>query len=474
MFSHSIAGARRRVALTLARALALSTALSFAAHASAAADAAPACATDAQTLTLQKTLDGPALQAEFDAAPLRGRRVWIAAIGRDGRATPLRVSLTLAFDRTPDGRSVLFNQAANLFVAPHADGYVMLSAWVEPGAHRINVRATPSADTDMSDVTLRLQCSDEPVPEGAASTQQPLLDEALKLYFANVAHAPSDPARLRALAQSRATGAEVPDDVMWALRDMLYAAGDAHSYLVLRSSRGAFFDMLAPTPPRVELRDDGVALVALSQVAFDNDPAAENAYARDLHAAIARVEARHPRGWIVDLREDGGGSMWPMLAGLSPLVGGPKVGAFVSREVVDPWLVADGQAGTGSVPVQATVGPHEPLAIASPVAVLIGPDTASSGESTAIAFEQRPHTRFFGKPTLGLYNSGVSQYSLSDGTMFGIVHVLNADRTGRVREGALVPDAVIADGTDAVAAAAAWVISESSRSAPAPAAPSKD
>lgn len=285
--------------------------------------------------------------------------MWIAAIGRDGRATPLRVSLTLAFDRTPDGRSVLFNQAANLFVAPHADGYVMLSAWVEPGAHRINVRATPSADTDMSDVTLRVQCSDEPVPEGAPSTQQPLLDEALKLYFATVARAPSDPARLRALAQSRATGAALPDDVMWALRAMLYEAGDEHSYLVLRSSRGAFFDMLAPTPPRVELRDDGVALVALSQVAFD--------------------------------------------------------------------------------------------------------------------IEERPHTRFFGKPTLGLYNSGVQQYALSDGTMFGIVHVLNADRTGRVREGALVPDTVVADGADAVAAAAAWVlaqpsVSASSRSAPAPAA----
>ncbi len=59
--------------------------------------------------------------------------------------------------------------------------------------------------------------------------------------------------------------------------------------------------------------------------------------------------------------------------------------------------------------------------------------------------------------------------------MFGIANVLNADRTGRVREGALVPDAVVADGDDAVGAAAAWLlaqpaVSASSRSAQASAA----
>ncbi len=459
----------------LARALALSATLCFTSHARAAADAVPACATGLQTLALQKAPDGRALQAEFDAAPLHGRRVWIAASAHNERATPLRVPLVLAFDRKPDGSGALFNQPDILFAAPHDDGVALLSGWVLPEAHRISVRAAPSADADMAAVTLHVACSERPVAEGTPSTQQPLLDEALNLYFDNVAHPPADPARLRALAQAWATGAELPADVFGALRPMLLAASDLHSYIVPKWSRGQFYDMLAPTPPRVELRDDGVALVALSQVGFDNDPAAERAYARDLHAAIARVQARHPRGWIVDLRGDGGGNMWPMLAGLSPLVDGPRVGAFVSREGTEQWLVSDGRAGTTRYPAITDIGPHEPLAIASAVAVLIGPITGSSGEATAIAFEARPRTRFFGQPTRGLYNSGIQQYFLSDGTMFGIVHTLNADRTGRVREGALVPDAVVADSADPVAAAAAWVlaqpaVSAPSRSDPAPAA----
>ncbi len=458
---------KHHLALTLAGALALP----FAAR----ADATPACATEVQTLTLQKTPDSRALQVEFDAAPLHGRRVWIVVVGHNEQATPLRVPLAMTFDRQPDGSSTLLRQPDTLFAAPHTDGGALLSAWVVPGAHRISVRAMPAADADMSGVTLRLQCSDEPVADGTPSTQQPLLDEALKLYFDNVAHPPADPARLRAFAQSWATGAKVPADIVWALRSMLAMAHDFHSYVVPAWARARFFDMLAPTPPRVELRNDGVALVALSQAGFDNDQAAATAYARDLHAAIARVQARHPRGWIVDLRGDGGGDMWPMLAGLSGLVDGPRVGAFVSSEGTETWLVPDGRSGTNLFPVLTDIGPHEPLAISSAVAVLIGPGTASSGEATAVAFEARPRTRFFGKPTLGLYNSGIRQYVLSDGTTFGIVHSLYVDRAGRVREGALVPDTVTPDGADAVADAAAWLlvqpaVSASSRSDPAPAA----
>ena len=349
-----------------------------------------------------------------------------------------------------------------------------LSQWVYYGLHRLRVLATPQAGTDMSRVTLRLRCS-EVLVENAPPTQQALLDELVALYLDKAVHPPADPARFRAMAQSLATGARTADDVFGAMRLTMQEAGDWHSYIVPLSGRAAFYGRLAPTPPRVELRADGVAIVALSQVAFDHDIAASTAYARDLHAAIARVQARHPHGWIVDLRGDGGGDMWSMLAGLSALVDGPRVGAFVSREGTVAWLVSDGQSGTSRYPVEASIGPRDPLAISLPIAVLIGPGTASSGEATAVAFEARPHTRFFGKPTLGLYNSGVMQYTLSDGTMFGIVESLYADRTGRVRDGALVPDTVVTDGDDTVGAAAAWllaqpVVSASSRSAQASAA----
>jgi len=474
MISHDLARGRSRAAFVLARSLALSMAAAFAGHARAAAAAPPACASGSQTLVLQHPVQGSALRVDVDAVPLRGRRVWITIEGHAGGAAPLRVPLMMAFESAPDDSSMAFAQYGTLLAEPGSDGHVGLSQWVYYGLHRLRVLATPQAGTDMSGVTLRLQCS-EVLVENTPPTQQALLDELVALYLDRAVHPPADPARFRAMAQSLATGARTADDVFGAMRLTMQEAGDWHSYIVPLSGRAAFYDRLAPTPPRVELRADGVAIVALSQVAFDHDIAASTAYARDLHAAIARVQARHPHGWIVDLRGDGGGDMWSMLAGLSALVDGPRVGAFVSREGTEAWLVSDGQSGTSRYPVEASIGPRDPLAISSPIAVLIGPGTASSGEATAVAFEARPRTRFFGKPTLGLYNSGIQQYTLSDGTMFGIVNVLNADRTGRVREGALVPDTVVADGDDAVGAAAAWLlrqpaVSASSRSAQASAA----
>lgn len=239
---------------------------------------------------------------------------------------------------------------------------------------------------------------------------------------------------------------------------MIFNAGDHHSYIVPAADRGAFYDMLAPTPPVVKLRDDGIGLIAVSQVAFDNDEDARRAYARDLYRAVARVAARRPKGWIVDLRGFGGGDMWTTLAGLSALVDGPLVGEFASREGRMPWLVSPGRSGTTQEIV--SIGSHESTTASGPVAVLIGPGTGSSDETTAIAFEGRKRTRFFGQPTLGVYNSGVVQHTLSDGTMFGVAQTLNADRNGHIHDGAIVPDTVVASGEDPVRVAAHWLAAQ--------------
>ena len=99
------------------------------------------------------------------------------------------------------------------------------------------------------------------------------------------------------------------------------------------------------------------------------------------------------RGWIVDLRGDRGGNMWAMLGILKPLLGSGDLGVFEDRtgQRSRPWR-AEIQ---GSGQVQAT-GPD--LAHV-PVAVLIGPQTASAGEAVAIAPKGRPQTRVFGHAT---------------------------------------------------------------------------
>ena len=424
----------------------------------AAPDSPPACAVRPEALAWHSSLEGDTFSADVDGVPLHGRRVWFDIRTHDEGSAPLRLALQMAFDPRPGG-SMTFGDAGELFAPPHADGHLLLSAWVGPDIKQIEVRTLRSATPDMSRVGMSLRCSKDVQRWGEPSSQQALLDEAFDLYAANALHAPADPARLRQWAQGWATGAEVPEDVFLAMRAVMFNAGDQHSYIVPVADRAAFYDMLAPTPPIVKLRDDRLAFVAVSQVGFDGDDEARRKYARELHAAVARVALRHPRGWIVDLRGFGGGDMWTTLAGLSALVDGPLVGEFVARGGRTPWLVASARAGTASSPI-VDVGTSSDEIIDAPVAVLIGPNTGSSGETTAIAFEHRPRSRFFGQPTLGIFNSGVVQHRLSDGTMFGIAEVLNADRTGHVYDGPIVPDVVVAEADDPVRAAAAWLLQQ--------------
>jgi hypothetical protein len=417
----------------------------------------PACASRPQDMPWRST--GSGLVAEVDVEPLRGRRVWIRATSDGEHSEAVDVSLLLAFDVKPDG-TMLFGQSGQLFAPPHEAATTTLTSWVGNDVSQLEVRLPPSARDVGKRIRLPMQCASEQSTFGAPSDQQALLDEALGLYLTNAIKAPSDSSKIRRQAQEWATGAEEPNDVVWALRAVLYNLGDHHSYLVQHAERSAFFAMLAPHPPDVHVRPDGIAIVRVSQVAFE-DERSGMIYARALAKAVSRAASMRPRGWIVDLRQFGGGNMWIVLAGLSHLVDGPFVGEFVSRNDRTPWLVSAGRAGTVEVPSIVSTGRAHPDVVAGPVAVLIGPGTGSSGESTTVAFEGRPRTRVFGQPTLGLYDSGVTQFTLSDGTMFGIANTRFADRQGRVYEGPIEPDELVKSNEDAQVVAVQWLLRQS-------------
>ncbi len=44
-------------------------------------------------------------------------------------------------------------------------------------------------------------------------------------------------------------------------------------------------------------------------------------FATKLQAIVGELASKGPCGWIVDLRGNGGGNMWPMLAGVGPILG---------------------------------------------------------------------------------------------------------------------------------------------------------
>ena len=129
-------------------------------------------------------------------------------------------------------------------------------------------------------------------------------------------------------------------------------------------------------------------------------------YAGDLRRELARrVEAKGECGWIVDLRDNEGGNMWAMLAGVAPILSANSVGGFKRSDGrIEQWLISARGVAYGSnlaLPLTSNAGTRRD----AHVAVLISERTASSGEAIAIAFRGQERSRFFGERTKGLTTS---------------------------------------------------------------------
>jgi carboxyl-terminal processing protease len=254
---------------------------------------------------------------------------------------------------------------------------------------------------------------------------------------------------VRDSAFHHAHGARKPADtygaIDWALR-----RANKHSFLQAPQP-GAVSDVIAGQYGYIRVPQRGGAAVALAD---------------SLHSAVRVLEAHGVCGWVVDLRGNGGGNMWPMLAGVGPLLGDSIVGYYGSTPDAEAWYYRGGTSGilhpdgTVEAASQVTVEPVALRTAAPPVAILIDGGTGSSGEAMAVAFRGRPHTRSFGAPTAGF--ATVNRGSiLSDGANMVVTTGYYADRRRAAIGERLEPDESVAGGvrgwpfpTDRVAAAA--------------------
>lgn len=192
-------------------------------------------------------------------------------------------------------------------------------------------------------------------------------------------------------------------------------------------------------------------------------------YATDATTGIARVDATGACGWIVDLRRNTGGGYRPMVTGVGPIVGDGTILTFVNRagEVVITIAYQDGRIIQNGEDISGDLSdvPKASLQYANqPVAVLIGPYTASAGEVTALVFVDRPQTRLFGEPSGG-YTVGNTGYMLFDGAVLALAELADGDRTGTPYVDGIEPDVeVSADWTvygtaddPAIQAASTWL-----------------
>ncbi|NNF26841.1 MAG: peptidase S41, partial [Gemmatimonadetes bacterium] len=138
-----------------------------------------------------------------------------------------------------------------------------------------------------------------------------------------------------------------------------------------------------------------------------------------------------------------GGNMWPMIAGVGPILGEDTVGFFVDPDsIFRSWSYVEGEARINDSPVNAAIPAYELEAPGPHVAVLTDSLTASSGEAVAVAFRGRDGARSFGQPTWGLSTAN-APFLLDDGAVIFLTVSTMVDRAGVVYGGEVAPDEVV-------------------------------
>ncbi|MEU4125359.1 S41 family peptidase [Streptomyces virginiae] len=291
--------------------------------------------------------------------------------------------------------------------------------------------------------------------------------------------------QVRRQAFAEADGARTTADTYDAIDLAVKAVDNPHTFFLRPDRAGA----LVPSP---EVPGTGAPPQVPSgrllgqRIGYVSLPATEKipGYARAGARAVRTVDASGPCGWIVDLRGDSGGAVWPKLDVLAPLLGDGRLGGFVDADGNEAaWALDKGQLSVDGEVIPKDLPPsietgesgiddyvtHNAYVLKRPrppVAVLTGPETASAGEAALIAFRGRPESRSFGLPTAGLA-TGNASYPLNDGALLLVTEAVDVDRTGRrYANTPIAPDVRVAftdrdmargTGDPAVAAARKWL-----------------
>jgi C-terminal processing protease CtpA/Prc len=149
--------------------------------------------------------------------------------------------------------------------------------------------------------------------------------------------------------------------------------------------------------------------------------------------------------------------MWPMIAGVGPVLGEGVAGYFIDPAGVETaWQYRDGAAWEGDVANQRVAAPYRLRRHRPRVAVLTDNGIASSGEAVVLSFTGRPDTRSFGDRTCGLSTAN-APYPLSDGATLNITEAVMADRR-RIKYGhSIQPDETVLTADQVMARAVAWL-----------------
>ena len=255
-----------------------------------------------------------------------------------------------------------------------------------------------------------------------------------------------------------AGAAQTIADLNPAIRVAITLLGDGHSSYRGAGATSSIFVGTRTCRPSGAAQPSLPATIGYVKVtAFSGSGDIATAFADQIQNAIIAADRDDLVGWVVDLRGNGGGNMWPMIAGVGPLLGEGPLGYFIGPTGAETlWEYRDGASISGGFPVTRVTTPYRVRRERPRVAVLSDNGIASSGEATLIAFRLRPNTRSFGEATCGLSTANAT-YALSDGGTLTLTTSVMADRLKTPFGDSIPPDETFSVQAEAVQRVIAWL-----------------
>jgi len=217
--------------------------------------------------------------------------------------------------------------------------------------------------------------------------------------------------------------------------------GDKHSLYLTQENINSFTSKnTEPKLPESKYVECGIGYIKVpSCMTFNNIK--DKDFANSIRHQIRKLDVENEIiGWIVDLRNNGGGNMWPMVAGLNAMMNDGTFGYSVGNRNKKRMelKIENGKINYS----KELIDTYKIKNINAKIAVLINSKTGSSGEMTAISFIGLPNVKLFGEPSAG-FTTINSTFYLSDGMQFFLTTNFIADRTYKIYNDRIIPDATM-------------------------------
>lgn len=196
------------------------------------------------------------------------------------------------------------------------------------------------------------------------------------------------------------------------VRTALGNLNDHHSFLMIRNEPSNQIKKSETLTNTVRV-ENGIGIITIPNNmddVVDSTPESllNEHVVSEFHEKLDAIKHQVTKGWIIDISQNSGGNMYPMIGSLSDFFVNQNLGGYYvyqyGKKPVTQKINFDGKnfkfdddQGAMSFKKQYPIG-----TVRLPTVVIISNETASSGEMLALALERQPYIKMIGQPTYGL------------------------------------------------------------------------